>query len=78
MIMDSPIMQEVIAVMTAKRVHRAIIYVMEKRFGTIPDDLRVLVSSVTDDDLLDELVICIGSCPDLDTFRQQFSLLTGQ
>lgn len=73
MIMESPIMQELVAVKNAERMHRAIIRCLQRRFGTIPDDVRAQIAIVANDDRLDDLTFAAGTCADLDTFRQQLA-----
>lgn len=73
MIMDSPIMQELVAVKNAERMHRAITRCLQRRFGALPDSLRAELAGVTDDDRLDDLNFVAGTCPDLDAFRQRLA-----
>ena len=77
MIMDSPIMQELVAVKNAERMHRAITRCLQRRFGTVPDDLRAQITTVSDDDRLDELNFAAGTCADLDAFRRRLASPAG-
>ena len=69
MIMESPIMQEILAIAYANRMHRAILRVLQSRFGPVPEDVRQKLEAVTDDNRLDELNFCAGTCSSIDDFR---------
>ena len=75
MMMDSPILQELVAEKNAERMHRAITRYLQRRFGTVADDLRARIAAVTNDDRLDDLTFLAGTCLDLEDFRQRLSTL---
>jgi len=72
-LMDSVIAQEIMAFGNAKRMHRAILKVLQSRFEQIPEDLRTRLELVTDDLKLDTLVVLAGACNDLEEFRLQLA-----
>jgi ribosomal protein S17E len=55
----------------AKRMHRAIESTLKTRFAVVPAEMVASLDQITNDDQLDALVLWAGTCPDLDSFRQQ-------
>jgi hypothetical protein len=71
MIMETPIMQEVVALAGAKQMHRAIGRVLQSRFGQIPEVLRSKLETVMEAAKLDTLIDWATTCPDLEAFRDR-------
>jgi hypothetical protein len=51
--------------------HRAILTVLEARFGQVPRDLAEDIESVADENRLTDLVCRGATCPDLEAFRDE-------
>ncbi len=51
--------------------HRAILGVLEKRFGSVPIDIAHLLASIQDDEKLQAIIECTASCATLDEFREK-------
>jgi len=64
-VIESPLIQQIVA----KRLHYAILAVLEDRFGAVPPDLIEEIQSVDNDDQLIDMVRQAAACRDLDAFR---------
>ena len=53
---------------------RAVVRLLEHRFGTMPSDLRRQLEEVEDPGRLEELVVLAGTCGSLDEFREELSV----
>lgn len=68
---DSPILNDLIARKETERSHRMILALLEDRLGPIPNEVVQRLQRVTEEDRLTELVKVAGRCPDVETFAQQ-------
>lgn len=66
---ESPLLNEMMAKTSAQRMHKAIVAVLETRFRSVPDDVGAAVRTVYDEDKLDELLRAAVSSRNLETFR---------
>jgi hypothetical protein len=64
---ESPVLMEVLA----ERVHRAILRLLQDRFGQVPKEIVDALKTIRDEDRLDDLVSLAGRCGGLEEFRQQ-------
>jgi hypothetical protein len=64
---ESPIIKQLLAETTQK----AILQVLEARFGTVPVEISTRLRRVRREKTLDELVKYAALCPDLDAFRER-------
>jgi hypothetical protein len=71
---ESPLVQELVAEGRQQALHRAILDVLEARFGAVPADVSAAVRLKVDEAALHALVKLAASCPDLAAFRAQLSL----
>jgi hypothetical protein len=67
---DSPILNELIAEKVAEAMQKAVLGLLEDRFGAVPLDVAQRVKDVTNADHLLQINKRAARCPDLDTFRQ--------
>jgi hypothetical protein len=70
---ESPVLQRFLREQLAERMHRAILGVLEKRFGPVPPEVTSSLRAITDDDRLQQLIELGGVGPDLEGFRQQLA-----
>ncbi len=68
---ESPILDELIAKMTAKAMHRLLFGVLEKKYGPIPSEIKAYLGGITDDKRLEQINEFAALCPNLDDFRQK-------
>ena len=66
---ESPLIQELIDKNTAQTMRKAIVSVLEERFGRMPEDVVASLSSVLGENQLDRLHKQSVRCSDLDAFR---------
>src|SRR5439155_26645139 len=66
---ESPLIQEIMTKSAAERSHKHIVSVLEERFGRVPEDAVANLSLVLDEDQLDGLLKQAMRCSDLDAFR---------
>jgi hypothetical protein len=71
---ESPMVQELLAENTQQTAHRIILNVLEARFGPVPGEVSAALRRKVDETALDALAKLAGSCPDLDAFRAQLNL----
>jgi hypothetical protein len=62
-----------IAEIVAERMHRAILGILEDRFGPVLPEVITALSAVKDDDRLQALIRLAARCPDLAAFRQELA-----
>jgi hypothetical protein len=71
---ESPMLNELVAEQVAKKLaeklQKAVLGLLEKRFGSVPLDLVPRIKGVTNADQLSQLIDRAALCPDLETFRQ--------
>jgi hypothetical protein len=70
---DSPVLNELIAEKNAEVRQQDVLEVLEARFGLVPLDVAQRVKAVTNADHLSQLIKQAARCPDLETFRQALS-----
>jgi hypothetical protein len=73
---ESPLIQEMMAKNTAQTMHNAIVAVLEARFGSVPEDVVAALSLVLGEDHLRRLVKQAARCGDLEAFRAVLSSAT--
>jgi hypothetical protein len=66
---ESPLIQELMAKSAAERSHKDIVRFLARRFGPVPEDVAAAVRTIYDESKLEELVDEAASCPDLEAFR---------
>jgi hypothetical protein len=66
---ESPLIQEMMAKKEAETMHKAIVAVLEERFGPVPEDITAALTLVVDEDRLRGLVRQAARCADLNAFR---------
>jgi predicted transposase YdaD len=69
MVLESPVLKEIIAEQNAERIHVGVIRALARRFGPVPDEVQAQIKLVTAESRLDELIYLAGSVPDLASFR---------
>jgi hypothetical protein len=67
---ESPLLQELIAEQRAEARHEDILAVLEARFGPFPAAIGSSLAAITDETRLRDLVRQTGLSPDLDAFRR--------
>ena len=65
---ESPVLDEVKALIRSRAQHEYIVSTLEVRFGTIPADQVAPLHAVTNESRLKELHRLAITCPDLDAF----------
>jgi hypothetical protein len=68
---DSPLIREIVAENTQQTIHEAIRVFLEGRFGTVPDALTARIKSVRKKKELDALIRFAGTCPNLQAFQDR-------
>jgi predicted transposase YdaD len=66
---ESPLLNEMLAKATAQRMHKAIVAVLERRFRRVPEEVAAAIRTVYDEDRLDELLLAAVSSRSLKAFR---------
>jgi hypothetical protein len=66
---ESPLIQEMMAKNTAQTMHKDIVRVLARRFGSVPEEVAAAVRTIYDESKLEELVDEAASCSDLEGFR---------
>jgi hypothetical protein len=70
LMIESPLIQEIVAEAVAEAMHKSILGLLQRRFGATPSDIEVALRAVLDEDRLAELNATAGTCLDLDAFRK--------
>ncbi len=65
---ESPLIQELVQEAVARSHHKGILRLLERRFGTVPQQLIGQLRSVTGEERLVELTAEAGACPTLEAF----------
>jgi len=68
---ESPLLNELIAEKVAEERQQALLNFLEARFGPMPVDLLHRVKDVTKADRLEQLTKQAALCSDLESFRQE-------
>ena len=66
---ESPLIQELMAKNTAQTKHEDILQVLSRRFGPVPEKVAAAVRTIFDNSKLRELLDEAASCTDLEAFR---------
>jgi hypothetical protein len=66
---ESPLIQELLDKRTVETLQKSIGKVLARRFGPVPEDVQAALHVVQEEEKLEELVFQAGHCPDLHTFR---------
>ena len=66
---ESPLIQELMAKNTAQTKHEDILQVLCRRFGRVPEEIAAAVRTIFDNSKLRELLDEAASCADLEAFR---------
>ena len=66
---ESPLLQELMAQTRQETMQRDIVEALESRFGAVPQDLSAELRTVLDEQRLHELLRFAVLCPDTDSFR---------
>jgi hypothetical protein len=74
LMIESPMVQELLAETAQQTMHRAILKFLETRFGPVPADVSAAVRLTVDEAALDTLLRLAAYCPDLDAFRAHLHL----
>jgi hypothetical protein len=69
MIIESPLIQELMAQTRQETTQRDVVGVLEARFGAVPPEVVAELRTVRDEQKLNELNRFAALCPDLDAFR---------
>ena len=70
---ESPVLQELLAECLAKAMHRAVEGILGARFGAVPAEVSAALRSITDDNRLQRLNIEAACCQDLEAFRRELA-----
>jgi hypothetical protein len=66
---ESPLLEELFADITAETQRNAILEFLTARFTTVTPEIKSSLAKVTDSARLKELIHWAANCPDLNTFR---------
>jgi hypothetical protein len=69
---ESPLIQEMMAKKTAETLHMSILRVLARRFGPVPEEVAAAVRTIYDEAKLAELLDEAASCADLEAIRVLF------
>ena len=69
MLLDSPVLQKLLAEREAETHRKSILIVLNARFGPLPEDLKTALQTIEDASKLDEFLESAATCPDLGAFR---------
>jgi hypothetical protein len=67
---ESPLLNEMLAKATAQGLQKGILRVLARRFGPVPEDVAAVVRTVIDETNLNELTDAAVSCRTLKAFRE--------
>jgi len=70
---ESPVLQELIAEKIAESAQRLILSLLGDQFGNVPTDISVTLKAITNEDRLKQVIKAAARCPSLEDFRQQMS-----
>jgi predicted transposase YdaD len=66
---ESPLIKEMMAKSAAQALQKSILRFLERRFGPVPEDVAVTVRTIYEENKLDELAEVAAYCPDVQAFR---------
>ncbi len=70
---ESPVLNELIAETQAKTWHKGILGLLKNRFGSVPADLAEMLRGITDEEKLQKLLNLSSSCASLEEFRHHLA-----
>jgi hypothetical protein len=70
---ESPLLQEMLAKNTAQTMQKIILRVLIRRFGLVPADVVAAVRTIYDEPNLDELLGTAAVCANLEGFQQHLA-----
>jgi hypothetical protein len=65
---ESALLQEMMAKKAAETLHRSILRFLSRRFGTVPEEIAAAVRTIFDQPKLEELLDEAATCPNLNVF----------
>jgi hypothetical protein len=65
---ESPVLDEVKALIRVRAIRENILAALEARFGTVPAERVKALHTITDDARLNQLIRLAATCPDVETF----------
>ena len=71
---ESPVLQRLLAKFERRGMTRGLTKILESRFGVLPDDVIASLAAIQDEATLDRLLDLATQCPDLEAFRAQVAL----
>jgi predicted transposase YdaD len=66
---ESPLIQEMMAKTAVERLHKDILKVLNARFKPVPSEVTAAIKTIHEETKLDDLMDTALSCPDLEGFR---------
>src|SRR5262249_20354726 len=66
---ESPLIQEMMAKRAAQTLHKSIVRFLTRRFGPVPEQVAAAIRSHHDEEELQELLEEAASCPTLEAFQ---------
>jgi hypothetical protein len=69
MIIETPLIQEILAEVRREDLHKYILGLLQEKFGGVPSELAARVRAVQDIEQLRQFMLRAGACSDLDAFR---------
>jgi hypothetical protein len=68
---ESPVLDDFAKYVTQITLQRAILDLLQARFGPVPPEVEARVKAVTEEQALIQVNVHAGTCADLDAFRAQ-------
>jgi hypothetical protein len=69
--LESPLIQELMTKNTAQTTQKNILQVLETRLGPVPQDIATALQAIQEASKLDKLMKLSAACPDLETFHSR-------
>jgi len=66
---ESPLIQEMMAKSAAQRSHKHILRFLARRFGRVPEEVAAAIRTIYEESKLEALLDEAASCSNLDAFR---------
>jgi hypothetical protein len=67
--LDSPILKEFFA----DRLKKSLRKLLARKFGAVPPDVEAAIEPIEDGDRVEDLIVSVSQCADLDAFRQRLA-----